>query len=87
MVDDFSSYMNGLTAPATDAAALIPSDTVALVSVTRAVFVGSAGDLRVTMLSGDVVVLSNVAAGMVYPLRVSHVMATGTTAGGLVGLS
>jgi len=87
MIDDFSDFMNGLTSPATGAVMLTPSDTVALNSVSRAVYVGSAGDLRVTMLSGDVVLLSNVAPGMIYPLRVTHVMATGTTAGGLVGLS
>lgn len=87
MADDFSSYMKGVTAPATDAETVTPSDSVALTTVTRAIFVGSAGDLAVTMLSGDVVVLTNVVAGMVYPLRVSHVMATGTTAGGVVGLS
>lgn len=87
MADEFSSYRGGITAPASHGAALVPSDSTALTRSTRAIYVGTAGDLSVRLVSGDEVTLSGVIAGMIYPMRVSHVLATGTTAGGLVGLS
>lgn len=87
MADNFSSYRGGITAPAAFGAAIVPSDSAAIGRATRAIFVGVAGDLALRLVSGDEVTLTNVAAGMVYPLRASHVLATGTTAAGLVGLS
>ncbi len=87
MADEFSSYRGGLTAPASHGAAITPSDSAALLRSTRAIYVGTAGDLSVRLVSGDEVTLSSMIAGMVYPLRVTHVLATGTTADGLVGLS
>ncbi len=86
MADEFQNYAAGLTAPARDADAITPSDTTDLPSATRALYVGEAGDLQVQMVSGQTVTLSNVQAGIVYPLRVSRVLAAGTTATGLVGL-
>jgi hypothetical protein len=38
------------------------------------------------MLSGETVTLAGVLGGAIYPLRVAQVLATGTTATGLVGL-
>lgn len=87
MADEFSSYRGGITAPASHGAALVPSDSTALGRSTRAIYVGTAGDLAVRLVSGDEVTLTSVIAGMIYPVRVTHVLATGTTAGGLVGLS
>jgi hypothetical protein len=42
--------------------------------------------MTVEFVSGDTVTLYNVQAGAVYAVRVRHVLATGTTATGLVGL-
>jgi hypothetical protein len=64
----------------------VPSDGVPLAQTTRAIYVGQAGDLRLRMASSDVVTLMAVPAGAMLPLRVAQVMATGTTAGALVGL-
>ncbi len=86
MPDSFSGHASGQTSPAADAAAITPDDAQDLSAPTRAVYVGSAGALRVQMLSGAVVTLTAVQAGAVYPLRLRRVMATGTTAGGLVAL-
>lgn len=86
MADDFDTHQPGLTSPAEAAEAITPSDSTALARVTRAIWVGGAGDLRVTLLGGMTVTLAGAAAGMVYPLRVTQVLATGTTATGLVGL-
>lgn len=76
----------GLSAPALGAAAITPSDAGSLPEPTRAVYVGAGGDLRVRMLSGEIVTLGGVLGGTIYPLRVAQVLATGTTATGLVGL-
>ena len=86
MLDEFEDHQTGLTSPAWAAAAIVPSDSVALSQTTRAIYVGQAGNLRLRMASADVVTLTAVPAGAFLPLRVSHVLATGTTAGALVGL-
>lgn len=76
----------GLSAPALGAAAITPSDAGALPDPVRAIYVGTGGTLRVRMLSGETVTLAGVLGGAIYPLRVAQVLATGTTATGLVGL-
>jgi hypothetical protein len=86
MPDEFARHETGLTAPARAAAAITPSDSVPLANTTRAIYVGAPGDLRVRLASAEVVTFAGVLAGVVYPLRVEQVLATGTTAGGLVGL-
>jgi hypothetical protein len=86
MADDFETHQAGLTSPAGAGAAITPSDATPLARATRAIFVGGTGNLRVTLTGGDTVTLSNVQGGMVYPLRAAYVLATGTTATGLVGL-
>lgn len=86
MADDFETHQAGLTSPAGAATTISPSDAAPLAHTTRAVYVGGSGNLRLTLASGDTVTLSNVQGGMTYPLRATYVLATGTTATGLVGL-
>lgn len=86
MSDPFSSHASGQSAPATDAAAIVPDDGANLPRPARAIYVGGDGTLRVQMISGAVVDLATVTGGTIYPLRVRRVMATGTSAGGLVAL-
>lgn len=52
----------------------------------RAIYVGGAGDLAVTMWDGGNVTFAGVTAGSWYPIRVSAVLQTGTTATGLIAL-
>ena len=86
MSETFSNHASGQTSPAVDAAAIIPDDGQDLPHPTRAIYVGNAGTLRVRMLSGATVDFGSVQAGSVYPIRVRQVMATGTSAAGLVAL-
>lgn len=86
MKDDFESYATSLTSPAREAEPIVPNDAVDLPAVTRGIYVGSAGNLQVQMASGQTVTFENVAAGVIYPIRVARVMATGTTASWLVAL-
>ena len=86
MADDYMGYENSLTSPAIGAADIMPSDSVALPKTTRAIYVGAAGNLRLQFMSGEVVTLTGVQAGAIYPVRALLVLATGTTATGLVAL-
>jgi hypothetical protein len=53
---------------------------------TRALYVGSGGNVTVVMLSGAVLTLANVMSGALLPVRVTRVNATDTTAAQIVGL-
>ena len=85
-MDDFADHNRSLTAPAGNAAALVPADDTALPHMTRALYVAGAGDVAVEMASGAYVTFPAVPAGSVLPCRLLRVLATGTTATGIVGL-
>jgi len=87
MQDIFSDHAVGLTAPATRPETITPSDAVELSRATRALYVGQTGNVRLKTTSGDIVTLANMQGGILYPIRVTQVFATGTTATDLVGLS
>ena len=72
--------VGGLGEPAVYSDAISPSDDDELATVSRALFVGGAGDVAVVMLSGDAVTYAGVTAGSFLPIRVKQVKATGTTA-------
>lgn len=86
MTDTFKMHSRGLTSPPEHAVAILPDDTGDLAITTRALFVGLAGDVTVRMAGGGVVTLANVPAGTLLPIRVDRVLATGTTAGAILGL-
>ena len=52
----------------------------------RAVYVGTTGDLKVTMSQGGTVVFHGVVAGSMLPIQCNQVHATGTTATNIVAL-
>lgn len=62
------------------AVAVTPADGTDFTNVSRAIYVGGAGDLSVVTLGGDTVTFSAVAAGSLLPIRVRRVRSTGTTA-------
>lgn len=86
MKDKFSTYSAGLNAPASEAEAITPDDQADLPWVTRALYVGTAGSVRVIMLSGETVDFAQLQAGIMYPLRIRRVLAAGTDATNLVAL-
>lgn len=67
--------------PISKGAAVTPSDSIALTTTSRALYVGGGGDLTVR-LAGDSTdtVLKAVPTGSFLPLKVTYVKATGTTA-------
>jgi len=76
----------GTTSPATHAYAITPGDGADVAHVTRALYAGVTGDIKVTMEGGETVVLVGFPAGMPIPIRVKRVHATSTTATSIVGL-
>lgn len=74
-------------APATRAEAVTPSDTVDLLSISRALWIGVTGNVKVTMRDGgDPVIFTNLTVGW-HPLRVTRVWSTSTTATSIVAVS
>jgi hypothetical protein len=73
-------------APSSHASAVTPHDTNDLPFISRALFVGGAGNVAVEMGSGDNVTFTGVPAGFILPIEVSKVLSTGTTATNIVAL-
>src|SRR5436309_2702493 len=65
---------------------ITPSDSVNLTTVTRAIFVGTGGDVQVRYAGNDAdIVLKNVPSGSRVSGRFSRIKATSTTATNIVG--
>ena len=66
----------------------MPDDTADLPAATKAIYVGSGGDVPLQLVGSDgEVVFSNVPTGTVLAVRVAAVRQTGTSAANLVGLA
>ena len=85
MADNFDTYKPGLSDPLTDGVAVTASDSTVL-TTTRAVFVGGAGNLAVVLSGGTTLTLTGVTAGTLLPIRVTKVKSTGTTATNIAAL-
>lgn len=84
--DRFDIDLHMLGAPAETGFAITPADGDDLPAITRALYVGTGGDLSVTMKSGTVLVFKGVLSGAILPLRVARVRVTDTTAEDILGL-
>lgn len=88
MQDPFDTASDSLIAPAREAFAVIPKDTGELSRATKAVYVGTGGDIVLRAVGSDTdVTLRNVAGGSVIAIRLRAVRASGTTAADLVGFA
>ncbi len=72
--------------PATRAVAVTTSDDDDLADNASSLWIGGAGNVKVTTVEGDEVTFNGCAAGSVLPVQVSRVWATGTTATNIVAL-
>ncbi|MBO3758685.1 hypothetical protein [Ciceribacter sp. L1K22] len=86
MTDRFATTSPSLSGPAFSGFPVVPSDTVPLPETTRALYVGTGGDVSVLFASGASVTLKAIPGGTLLPIRASRVAATGTTAADIVGL-
>lgn len=86
--DTFQSTADSLISPATICFAIVPADGGELTQVTKALYVGTGGDIALRPLDGTAdVTFRNVPDGAVLDVRVRAVRATGTTAADIVGLA
>jgi hypothetical protein len=76
----------GAQNPARHATAISPHNSNELSYITRALYVGGAGDVKVTMQGGEEVTFVGVLAGTLLPIKVRKVFSTGTSATDLIGL-
>lgn len=83
-LDAMSSYTASTIGSPEHAAAVTPNDAQDLAYVTRSIWVGTQGDLKVTMQGGET--LTYPAAIGQMSLRVSRIHAAGTTASGIVAM-
>ncbi|HCI06792.1 hypothetical protein N8Z32_02205 [Ascidiaceihabitans sp.] len=84
--DTFGDFTPGLSSPICGGFDIVPDDAVDLQNVTRAIVLASGGDVSVVLKNGDTITLPALTAGVIYPVRVSRVLAAGTTASGIKGL-
>lgn len=73
------------TEPGIGLASVTPSDS-AYIKLTRGLYVGGAGNVRVRMEDGSLETLVGIAVGVVHPLRVQQVYSTSTTATNIVAV-
>jgi hypothetical protein len=72
--------------PAEDASAVTPSDSTNLTNAARALYVGTAGNIALVTVGGNVITFVNVQSGTILPVRTTRVNATNTTATNIVAL-
>jgi hypothetical protein len=82
----FSGRAKSMIGPATALSAVVPSDDADLPDgTTRAIHVGTAGTVTVMDTTGNVVTLTSLES-QYHPVSVRRVLATGTTATGIVAM-
>jgi hypothetical protein len=84
--DHFASYAPALTDPITGGFAITPHDANDLGTMPRAIMVTGAGAVTAILKDGMTITLPGLAPGALYPVRTARILATGTTATGIVGL-
>ncbi|WP_421856525.1 spike base protein, RCAP_Rcc01079 family [Oceanicaulis sp.] len=83
----FAHRARSAMGPLTRAASITPDDAVDLPFESRALMVAAAGDLAVITADGDTLVLPALRPGVIYPLALTRVRASGSTASGAVVLA
>lgn len=85
-IDKSLGFSDTARDPVGIAEAVTPSDSEDLTYVSRALWVGTEGNLSVITAGGQTVALANVNVGW-HPIRVSRIRSTGTTATDIVAWS
>jgi hypothetical protein len=87
MADSFANRADAVSDPATRAVAVVPSDSVPLPDIPKALYVGSGGNVTLRGAGGGAdTVWKNVASGTILPFRAQYVRASGTSAADLLAL-
>ena len=67
-------------------AAVTPSDSTDLASVSEAIMVGASGDVVANDAQGNSYTFKSLQVGLIYPIRVTRIKSTGTTATNILQL-
>lgn len=87
MADSFSNFSDSVSAPATSAVAIAPSDSTAIPDIPKALYIGTGGNLTLRGVKDTSdSVWKNVPSGAILPIRAQFVRATGTTATDILAL-
>jgi len=86
ITDNYQSVPLPDTGPIIGGLDITPNDSADLTVMTRALMVTADGDVAVVLRDGTAITLPGLTAGTIYPVRVSRVKSTGTTATGIKGL-
>lgn len=84
--DDFVSQPVIMTYSARNLEVVVPDDSTELARVSRALWVGTAGNITVLTASDQVVLIKNVPGGTLLPIQIKRVNNTATTASNMVSL-
>lgn len=84
--DTFRRVTADLDDPASSAVAITPNDSTDLTVVTRGIYVGGAGSVKVDMQTSGTVTFVGCVAGQTLAIRAKRVYSTGTTATNLLSL-
>jgi hypothetical protein len=76
--------VRSIDGPISYAAAVTPSDSTDLATASRALYVGTAGNLAIVTVGGSTVTLVGASGWM--PVRAARVLAAGTTASDIVAV-
>lgn len=85
--DRFDRNADAPANPARDAFMVAPDDANPLPRLPKALLIGTTGTLTLRAVDAASDIAFTVQAGQIVPIRASHVRATGTTAGEIVGLA
>ena len=85
-IDKFQNEKKTYEMPSNHLFSITPDDVLEQPYITRAIYIGTAGDLTVTDEFNNTVTFFNLVPGILLPLRVKLVKVTGTSAGALIGL-
>lgn len=87
-VDPFVNTSSNPSSPSEICFPIVPDDAADIQMGTKAIYVGLGGNLTIIPVRNQTPVLfTNIAPGSVLDVRVRRVLATGTTAGDIVGLA
>jgi hypothetical protein len=88
MVGDVRRFAEvaSVMAPAIDALAVTPSDTVDETQPFRALYIGTTGNVVIKTGLGNLATFANVGTATILPVQCRRVNLTNTTASGIVGL-
>jgi len=82
MTDTFADHTTDISAPPSNAEQVFPSDSTDLPFITRAIYVGIQGDVRLTTHNGQDVIYKDLVGTKV--IRAARIHFTGTTAGAII---